>query len=325
LSRRPPRSSPVGDHPPAGDASHSIGRQRARTGERIIVNALFICAVLSIAVTVGIVAVLLVDTVSFFSESGLVEFLTGTVWAPGQGAGEDGQYGMLPLLNGTLMIGVGSIVVALPLGLLTAIYLSEYADRRVRGVLKPTLEILAGIPTVIVGFFALQFITPSLLRPIFGDDRVFIFNAAAGSIAVGLMILPIIASISEDAMRAVPSSLREAAFGLGASKRQVSLRVVVPAALSGISASVILAFSRAVGETMAVTIAAGNTPRITWNYFESIQTLTASIAQTVRGEVAAGTVRYDALFALGMTLFLMTLVMNLISARIVRRYRQVYS
>jgi phosphate transport system permease protein len=325
LSSRPPSSSPAGDRPLAGDASHGIGRQRARTGERIIVNALFICAVLSIAVTVGIVAVLLVDTISFFSESGLVEFLTGTVWAPGQGAGEDGLYGMLPLLNGTLMIGVGSIVVALPLGLLTAIYLSEYADRRVRSVLKPTLEILAGIPTVIVGFFALQFITPSLLRPIFGDDRVFIFNAAAGSIAVGLMILPIIASISEDAMQAVPSSLREAAFALGASKRQVSLRVVVPAALSGISASVILAFSRAVGETMAVTIAAGNTPRITWNYFESIQTLTASIAQTVRGEVAAGTVRYDALFALGMTLFLMTLAMNLISARIVRRYRQVYS
>jgi phosphate transport system permease protein len=310
LSSRPPKS---------------IARRGTRTGERVIISALFTCAVLSVAVTVGIVAVLLVDTVSFFSRSSLVEFLTGTVWAPGAGAGEGGQYGMLPLLNGTLMIGVGSIVVGLPLGLLTAIYLSEYAHPRVRGVLKPTLEILAGIPTVIVGFFALQFITPDLLRPIFGDDRVFIFNAAAGSIAVGLMILPIIASISEDAMRAVPSSLREAAFGLGASKRQVSLRVVVPAALSGISASVILAFSRAVGETMAVTIAAGNTPSMTWNYFESIQTLTASIAQTVRGEVAAGTVRYDALFALGMTLFLLTLVMNLISARIVRRYRQVYS
>ena len=291
----------------------------------MIVKALFLCAVLSVAVTVGIVAVLLVDTIAFFGDTSLVGFLTGTVWAPGQGDGEGGLYGMLPLLNGTLMIGVGSIVVALPLGLLTAIYLSEYANPRVRGVLKPTLEILAGIPTVIVGFFALQFITPDLLRPIFGDDRVFIFNAAAGSIAVGLMILPIIASISEDAMRAVPSSLREAAFGLGASKRQVSLRVVVPAALSGISASVILAFSRAVGETMAVTIAAGNSPKMTWNYFESIQTLTASIAQTVRGEVAAGTVRYDALFALGMTLFLLTLVMNLISARIVRRYRQVYS
>ena len=325
MSTRPPSSSPAGDRRPAGDAPPSITRGKARTGERLIVNGLFLCAVLSVAVTVGIVAVLLVDTVAFFSDSSLIEFLTGTVWAPGQGGGEDGLYGMLPLLNGTLMIGVGSIVVALPLGLLTAIYLSEYANSRVRGVLKPTLEILAGIPTVIVGFFALQFITPDLLRPIFGDDRVFIFNAAAGSIAVGLMILPIIASISEDAMRAVPSSLREAAFGLGASKRQVSLRVVVPAALSGISASVILAFSRAVGETMAVTIAAGNSPKMTWNYFESIQTLTASIAQTVRGEVAAGTVRYDALFALGMTLFLMTLTMNLVSARIVRRYRQVYS
>ena len=322
---RPPNSSPAGDRTPAGDDAAGITRSTARPLERVIVVGLFTCAVLSVAVTVGIVAVLLVDTISFFSQSSLVEFLTGTVWAPGRGAGEDGQYGMLPLLSGTLMIGVGSIVVGLPLGLLTAIYLSEYAHPRVRSWLKPILEILAGIPTVIVGFFALQFITPDLLRPIFGEENVFIFNAAAGSIAVGLMILPIIASISEDSMRAVPSSLREAAFGLGASKRQVSLRVVVPAALSGISASVILAFSRAVGETMAVTIAAGNTPTLSWNYFESIQTLTASIAQTVRGEVAAGTVRYDALFALGMTLFLITLAMNLISARIVRRYRQVYS
>jgi phosphate transport system permease protein len=303
----------------------SITRRKARTGERLIINALFVCAVLSIAVTVGIIAVLLFDTVEFFRESSLVEFLTGTAWAPGQGAGVGGQYGVLPLLNGTLMIGVGSLVVGLPLGVLTAIYLSEYASNRVRGVLKPTLEILAGIPTVVVGFFALQFITPSLLRPIFGQERVFIFNAASGSIAVGLMILPIIASISEDAMRAVPASLREAAFGLGSSKRQVSLRVVVPAALSGIAASVILGLSRAVGETMAVTIAAGNSPKITLNFFESIQTLTASIAQTVRGEAAAGTVRYNSLFALGMALFLITLGMNLLSARIVRRYRQVYS
>jgi phosphate transport system permease protein len=303
----------------------SIARRKVRTGERVIVNALFVCAVLSVAVTVGIVAVLLVDAVEFFRESSLVDFLTGTVWAPGQGGGEGGQYGVLPLINGTLMIGVGAIVVGLPLGVLTAIYLSEYANPRVRGVLKPTLEILAGIPTVIVGYFALQFITPSLLRPIFGDERVFIFNAAAGSIAVGLMILPIIASISEDAMRSVPSSLREAGYGLGSSKRQVSLRVVVPAALSGIAASVILAFSRAVGETMAVTIAAGNSPKMTFDYFTSIQTLTASIAQTVSGEAAAGTVRYNALFALGLTLFVITLAMNLISARIVRRFRQVYS
>jgi phosphate transport system permease protein len=303
----------------------SIARRRARTGERVIVNALFVCAVLSIAVTAGIVAVLLFDAIEFFRESSLVSFLTGTVWAPGGGSGEGGRYGVLPLLNGTLMIGFGSLVVGLPLGVLTAIYLSEYASNRVRGVLKPTLEVLAGIPTVVVGFFALQFITPSLLRPIFGDERVFIFNAASGAIAVGLMILPIIASISEDAMRAVPGSLREAAFGLGSTKRQVSLRVVVPAALSGISASVILGLSRAVGETMAVTIAAGNSPKMTLNFFESIQTLTASIAQTVRGEAAAGTVRYNALFALGLALFIMTLAMNIISNRIVRRYRQVYS
>jgi phosphate transport system permease protein len=302
----------------------SIAKRRSRTGERVIVGGLFACAALSIAVTVGIVAVLVVDAVEFFRESSLVEFLTGTVWAPGQGSGEGGQYGVLPLINGTLMIGVGATLVGLPLGVLTAIYLSEYASPRVRGLLKPTLEILAGIPTVIVGYFALQFVTPNLLRPIFGDDRVFIFNAAAGSIAVGLMILPIIASISEDAMRSVPISLREAAYGLGSTRRQVSLRVVVPAALSGIAASVILAFSRAVGETMAVTIAAGNSPKMTLDFFTSIQTLTASIAQTVSGEASAGTVRYNALFALGLTLFVITLAMNLISARIVRRFRQVY-
>jgi phosphate transport system permease protein len=302
-----------------------IERRRSRTGEQVVVKALFACAALSVAVTIGIVAVLLVDAVEFFRDSSLADFLTGTVWAPGQGAGEGGRYGVLPLLNGTLMIGLGSLVVGLPLGLLTAIYLAEYASARVRGVLKPTLEVLAGIPTVVVGFFALQFITPSLLRPVFGEERVFIFNAAAGAIAVGLMILPIIASISEDAMRAVPASLREAAYGLGSTRRQVSLRVVVPAALSGIAASVILAFSRAVGETMAVTIAAGNSPKMTLNFFTSIQTLTASIAQTVSGEAAAGTVRYNALFALGIVLFVITLAMNLISARIVRRFRQVYS
>ena len=303
----------------------SIAKRRSRTGERVVVYALFACAVVSIAVTVGIVAVLVVDAVAFFRSSSLFEFLTGTVWAPGQGSGEGGQYGVLPLINGTLMIGVGATVVGLPLGVLTAIYLSEYASPRVRGVLKPTLEILAGIPTVIVGYFALQFVTPSLLRPIFGEERVFVFNAAAGAIAVGLMILPIIASISEDAMRSVPASLREAAFGLGSTKRQVSLRVVVPAALSGIAASVILAFSRAVGETMAVTIAAGNSPKMTLDFFTSIQTLTASIAQTVSGEASAGTVRYNALFALGLTLFVITLAMNLISAQVVRRFRQVYS
>jgi phosphate transport system permease protein len=301
----------------------SIERRRPRTGERLIVQALFVCAVLSIAVTVGIIAVLLLDTITFFRESSIVDFFTGTRWAPAS-RGSGGVYGVLPLLNGTLLIVLGALLVGLPLGLSTAIYLSEYASSRVRNVLKPTLEILAGIPTVVVGFFALNFVTPTLLRAIFGDDRVFVFNAAAGSIAVGLMVVPIIASISEDSMRSVPSSLREAAYGLGSSQRQVSLRVVVPAALSGIAASVILAMSRAVGETMAVAIAAGNTPKMTFDYFTSIQTLTAAIAQIVGGEAAAGTTRYNALFAVGSTLFVLTLAMNLLSARIVRRFRQVY-
>jgi len=302
----------------------SIQRRQPRTGENLIVRGLLLCAVLSVLVTVGIVAVLALDTFEFFREYSPVKFLTGTTWAPVGGRTEGGDFGVLPLLNGTLMIGFGALFVGLPLGLLTAIYLSEYASPRVRGALKPTLEVLAGIPTVVVGFFALNFVTPTLLRTIFGDDQVFVFNAAAGAIAVGLMILPIIASISEDSMRAVPGSLREAAHGLGSSKRQVSLRVVVPAALSGIAASVILAFSRAVGETMAVTIAAGNTPKMTFDFFTSIQTLTAAIAQTVSGEVPAGTVRYNSLFAVGSTLFVITLVMNLLSARIVRRFRQVY-
>ena len=252
-------------------------------------------------VTVGIVAVLLIEQrCAFFAEvqPGRLPHRDGV--GPGQGGGEGGQYGVLPaaqrLPDDRRSARSSS---GCPSAWLTAIYLSEYANPRVRAVVKPTLEVLAGIPTVVVGFFALNFITPTLLRPLFGDDRVFIFNAAAGAIAVGLMVLPLIASISEDAMRAVPQSLREAAFGMGASKRAGRLRVVVPAALSGIAASVILAFSRAVGETMAVTIAAGNSPKLTTDFFDSIQTLTAYIAQTVSGEAAAGTVRYQSLFAVG--------------------------
>ena len=246
-------------------------------------RVLLLCTVASVLVTVGIVAVLAGEAIAFFAKVDLVGFLTGTRWAPLGGRVEGGDFGVLPLLGGSLMIALGSLVVGLPFGVATAVYLSEYARPRVRSVLKPTLEVLAGIPTVVVGFFALNFITPTLLRPLFGEERVFIFNAAAGAIAVGLMILPLIASISEDAMRAVPQALREAAFGLGASKRVVAVRVVIPAALSGIVASVILGVSRAVGETMAVTIAAVVTPRLTVDFFESIQTLTAYIAHTVSG------------------------------------------
>ena len=302
----------------------NITRHRPRPAERAIVAVLALCAVTSVLVTIGIVAVLAGETISFFAKVPLLDFLTGTRWAPVGGRVEAGDFGVLPLINGSLMIAVGSLVVGLPLGLATAVYLSEYARPRVRSVVKPALEVLAGVPTVVVGFFALNFVTPTLLRPVFGDERVFIFNAAAGAIAVGLMILPVIASISEDAMRAVPYSLREAAFGMGASKRVVALRVVMPAALSGIAASVILAVSRAVGETMAVTIASGNTPRLTTDFFDSIQTLTAYIAQTVSGEAAAGSTRYESLFAVGATLFVITLAMNFLSIRLVRRYRQTY-
>lgn len=302
----------------------AITRGRSRISERAVIVLLAVAAGISVLVTVGIIAVLTGETLNFFRSVNPISFLTGTKWAPVGGRVEAGDFGVLPLLNGSLMIAGGALLVGLPMGLATAVYLAEYASPRVRAVLKPTLEVLAGFPTVVVGFFALNFVTPHLLRPIFGDDRVFIFNAAAGAIAVGLMILPLIASISEDAMRSVPRSLREGALAMGATKRVVTLRVVMPAALSGIVASVILSVSRAVGETMAVTIAAGNTPRMTTDFFGSIQTLTAYIAQTVSGEAAAGSVRYQSLFAVGSTLFVITLVMNLVSARLVRRYRQEY-
>ena len=215
----------------------NITRHRSRPGERAVVGLLAVCAVVSVLVTLGIIAVLAGETISFFAKVPVLDFLTGTRWAPLGGRVEAGDFGVLPLINGSLMIAVGSLFVGLPLGLATAVYLAEYARPRVRSVVKPVLEVLAGIPTVVVGFFALNFVTPTLLRPIFGDERVFIFNAAAGAVAVGLMILPVIASISEDAMRAVPQALREAAFGMGASRRVVALRVVMPAALSGIAAS----------------------------------------------------------------------------------------
>ena len=301
-----------------------IVRRRSRPAERVVVGVLLACAVTSVLVSVGIVAVLAGETLRFFSKISVLDFLTGRRWAPIGGRVDSGDFGVLPLLNGSLMIALGALLVGTPLGLATAVYLAEYARPRVRAVLKPTLEVLAGIPTVVVGFFALNFVTPVLLRPLFGEDRVFIFNAAAGAIAVGLMILPLIASISEDAIRAVPQSLREGAFAMGASKRTVTLRVVLPAALSGIVASIILGVSRAVGETMAVTIAAGNTPNITVDFFESVQTLTAYIAQTVSGETPAGTTRYESLFAVGSTLFLITLAMNMLSMKLVRRFRQVY-
>ena len=279
---------------------------------------LFVCGIVSILTTVGIVVVLVTESAGFFREIPIAEFLTGTRWSP---LFADQHFGILPLLNGTLLIAAGSMLIALPVGLTSAIYLSEYASPRVRAVVKPVLEVLAGIPTVVYGYFALTLITP-LIRMVFPTTGI--FNAASGAIVVGIMIIPMVASLSEDALSAVPVSLREAAYGLGATKLEVSTRVVVPAALSGVVASFILAVSRAIGETMAVTLAAGATPRMTLNFLESIQTMTAYIVQISLGETPHGTLEYRTIFAVGLVLFFITLAMNLLSQRITRRFREVY-
>ena len=291
---------------------------RRRMSESSIGAVLLLCGLVSILTTVGIVVVLITKSIGFFREVGLVEFVTGTRWAP---LFRDQAFGILPLLNGTLLIAAGSSLVALPVGLLSAIYLSEYATPRVRQIVKPVLEVLAGIPTVVYGYFALTFVTP-ILRLFFPDTGI--FNAASGAIVVGIMIIPMVSSLSEDALSAVPRALREAAYGLGATKFEVATRVVVPAALSGIVASFILAISRAVGETMAVTLAAGATPRMTLSFLESIQTMTAYIVQVSLGETPHGTLEYSTIFAVGLSLFVITLSMNLISQRVTRRFREEY-
>ena len=302
----------------AGKAT-SLSFDRTRNvKERIIGILLFACAAISTLVTVGIVVVLLTESLKFFSQVSVVEFLTDTRWEP---LFQDQHFGILPLATGSFLVAAGAAVIALPLGLLTAIFLSEYASLRLRGVLKPLLEILAGIPTVVYGYFALTFVTP-LIRMVFpGTD---VFNAASAAIVVGVMIIPTVASLSEDALRAVPTALREGAYGLGATKMEVSTRVVVPAALSGVIASFILAVSRAIGETMAVTIAAGNLANLTLNPLESIQTMTAYIVSVSKGDTPQGTVEYQTLFAVGLTLFLITLAMNIVSQWVLSRFREEY-
>lgn len=291
---------------------------RRLTGERIAGGVLMLCAAVSALTTVGIVVVLVTEGAGFFARVSPLEFLTGTRWTP---LTEPRSFGVLPLLAGSALIAVGAAVIALPIGLVSAIYLSEYAPARVRSIVKPTLEILAGIPTVVFGYFALTFVTP-LLRGIWPQTEL--FNAASASIVVGLMIVPLVSSLSEDAMSAVPRPLREGAYALGATRLEVATRTVVPAALSGIVASFILALSRALGETMAVVIAAGATPRLTLNPLEGVQTMTAYIVQVSMGEVPVGTIEYRTLFAVGLTLFVITLGMNIISGMVLRRFRQVY-
>jgi phosphate transport system permease protein len=285
--------------------------------ERAIKFLLTACAYLSIFTTVGIVVVLFEETVRFFLEVSLVEFLTSTRWAPPRG-----DFGVLPLVYGTLMATFIAIAVALPIGLLTAIYLSEYAPKRLRRWLKPALEILAGVPTVVYGYFALTFITP------FFKDSVLpgigSFNALAAGMIMGVMIIPTVASVSEDAIYAVPRSLREGAYALGATRRETATKVVLPAALSGIVAAVILGISRAIGETMIVTIAMGSQPNFGGTPLQSMQAMTAYIVQVVGGETPRESVTYKSIFAVGSALFLMTLVLNLASYWFVRRFRETY-
>jgi phosphate transport system permease protein len=291
---------------------------RRRIGETLIRLFLMACAGVSVLTTIGIVVALIQPTVEFFGEVGVGEFLTGTDWSP---LFKPSSFGVLPLVAGTLSTTFWACVVALPLGLGAAIYMSEYARPRTRRWLKPALETLAGIPTVVYGYFALTFVTP-LLQDI--GLPVEVFNALAAGLVMGVMILPTVASLSDDAMTAVPMALREGAYGLGASKLQVSTRVVVPAALSGIVASFVLGISRAVGETMIVLIAAGAQPTLSFNPYEAVQTMAAYIAATGIGDVPTGSIEYKTIFAVGATLFVATLVMNMISIRLVRRYREVY-
>jgi phosphate transport system permease protein len=291
---------------------------RPRRGEAVIRAVLFLCALVSVLTTVGILVALLQPTIEFFREVDIVDYLTGTSWAP---LFSPHSFGVLPLVVGTLTTTFWACLVALSFGLGAAIFLSEYARGRTRRYLKPALEVLAGIPTVVYGYFALTFMTP-LLRDI--GLHVEIFNVLSAGIVMGIMILPTVASLSDDAMTAVPMALREGAYGLGASRLQVATRVVVPAAFSGIAAAFVLGISRAVGETMIVAIAAGAQPTIAFNPLVAVQTMTAYIAQVGIGDVPTGSIEYKTIFAVGATLFAATFLMNMFSIRLVRRFREVY-
>jgi len=297
-----------------------LGGARRRPTEDAVKAFLIFCTLISVVTTVGILIALLEETIGFFGEIGIGEFFTGNDWSP---LFADPSYGVLPLVWGTIQITLISLVVAMPLGLGAAVYLSEYARPRVRKTVKPVLELLAGIPTIVFGYFALTYFTPVILNDLLGLE-VQVFNSLSAGVIMGFMVLPTIASLAEDAMTAVPQSLREGAFGLGASKLQVSVRVVFPAALSGIVAAVVLGVSRAIGETMIVLVAAGQLPNNALSTEEPHATMTAFIAGTAKGDVPTGSIGYETIFAVGTTLFFMTLLMNAIAIRFVRRYRQVY-
>lgn len=287
--------------------------------ERAIEALLFLSGVAGILTTIGIVVVLLAEAGQFFAQVNPIDFFTGTRWSP---LIRPNAFGVLPLVTGTLLVSGIGLLIGIPLGLLAAIYLAEYARPRVRNVLKPALEVIAGIPTIVLGFFALNYLTPEVLKQVI--PSIGSFSALSGGIVVGILITPLIASLSEDAIRSVPRSLREGAYAMGATRFEVVRKVVFPAALSGIMASVILAASRAIGETMAVVLAAGSTPRLTLDPTLSVQTMTAYIVQISTGDTPAGSVQFYSLFAVGATLFVVTFALTLLSDWVVGRFRNTY-
>jgi len=291
-------------------------------GESAIKYALLAAALVSVVTTLLIVLSLLTETIAFFGDVPIGEYIFGTKWTPLLRADQQ-SFGVVPLITGTLYLTAIGLLVAIPLGLLCAIYLAEYASPRVRKLIKPVLELLAGVPTIVFGYFALTFFTPEVLRGLLNIE-VNTFNALSAGIILGLLVLPTIASVAEDAMSAVPASLREGAFGLGANKLQVSLRVVFPAALSGIVAALVLGASRAVGETVIILIAGGQRAQLGVDPTESYQSMAAFIAATSRGDIPTGSIEFETIFVVGFTLFLMTLLLNAVSIRFVRKYRQVY-
>jgi len=307
--------------PNTAELARSIRRSSPRYGERIVEGLLLVAALLSVATTIGIIVSLLEGTRAFLTEISLVDFLTGTLWTP---LFANGSYGVLPILSATLLITAIAMVVAIPIGLGAALYLSEYAGERARKILKPVLEVLAGIPTVVFGFFAISFVTPNILRPIFGATEIGIFNALSAGLVIGILIIPIVASLSEDALSAVPQAMRDAALALGATRTKVARKVVLPAALSGVIASFVLALSRGIGETMVAVIAAGSIAQLTADPREPMQTMTAFIAQAASGDQPTGSRGYNTLFAVGSLLFVITLLVNVVSIRLVRRFREVY-
>jgi phosphate transport system permease protein len=295
-----------------------INNRGMRWSESLIRSGLALCALVSIITTVVIITILTTESWEFFKQVSPLEFFFGTRWVP---LFEPSSYGVLPLLWSTLLVTFGAALIAVPLGLASAIFLSEYASTRVRSVVKPVLELLAGIPTVVYGYFALIFVTPAL-KLIFPQIQV--FNALSGAIVVGIMIFPMVTTLSDNALRAVPDTLRQGAYALGATSYEVTTQVVVPAGLSGVMASFLLAISRAIGETMAVTLAAGATPNLSFTFLESIQTMTAYIVQVSLGDTPAGGIAYQTLFAVAALLFVITLLLNIVSQSILKRYREIY-